>query len=55
MFVGYLVGVFNMLLVLSITFEFSLQYMGLYVFNWPISVLGDATVMVTPQHLLVTS
>ena len=31
-------GVFNMLLVLSITFYFSLQYMGLYVFNWPISV-----------------
>ena len=29
---------FNMLLVLSITF---LQYKGLYVFNWPISVLGD--------------
>ena len=30
-----------MLLVLSITFLLSLQYMGLYVFNWPISVLGD--------------
>ena len=29
-----------MLLVLSITF-LPLQYMGLYVFNWPISVLGD--------------
>ena len=33
--------VFNMLLVLSISNLFSLQYMGLYVFNWPISVLGD--------------
>ena len=30
-----------MLLVLSITFLFSIQYIGLYVFNWPISVLGD--------------
>ena len=30
-----------MLLDLSITFLFLLQYMGLYVLNWPISVLGD--------------
>ena len=30
--------VFNMLLFLSITFWFSLQYMGLHVFNWPISL-----------------